>query len=455
MATVLFSSGALKVSIRYLWQKQKNGVWYYRRRYPREVREILESQGHKLPPYKVQSLRTYDQSVAAKRVATLAAQDDDHWWKLSQGIESTNAREQAVSVLARYGLEPVAQQRQAPESLAAVDVFFDHLERKRPDDLTEDGKPLSPHEFLPEHERVALQILRGEYQHKLSDAKKTYLSLRPESRKLTNAADNSFDLVFGVLGDRPISDYKRKEVQTVVSTALDNGLKTTTIKRRLGTVRAAVNDLIREEELDLKNPFTDFVIKGLGEDANERTCLTSDQLEGLRAYVRAHDSDTSNMLGLLVDTGARVAEVAGLLVDDVVLDDEIPHVVIHKNPLRRLKTKSSTRRVPLVGDALLAATRARAAANGRYLFKRYMSASGVKNDNASAAMRKVTARLGCKTPYWLRHTMRTRLRNSNVPEPRVNEIGGWARQSVSQGYGVQTALQLMKEDLERSINAKV
>ena len=84
-----------------------------------------------------------------------------------------------------------------------------------------------------------------------------------------------------------------------------------------------------------------------------------------------------------------------------------------------------------------------------------MSEVGVKNDAASAEMRKVTGRLGCETPHWLRHTMRTRLRNANVPDPRINEIGGWARQSISEGYGVQTALELMQEDLEKSLAVRV
>lgn len=455
MATLLFSSGAMKVSIRYLWQKQKNGVWYYRRRYPKEVRDLLEARGEQPPVYKVLSLQTHDQTVAAKRVVQLASQDDDEWWRLTQGIDTRSPRADALKVLEKFGLEPSPISSQPHDAQVAFDAFVNHLERKQPSPANPEDRPQLPSEFLPTHEYVALQILKGEYQHRLSDAKEVYLSLREDDRKIRNAADNSFDLVIKELGDRPISSYRRKEVQQVITSAISQGLKTTTIRRRLGTVRAAVNDLIRQEELSITNPFTDFVIKGLGEDANDRTCLTMEQLDKLRAYVREHSSDTANMLGLLVDTGARVAEVAGLLVEDVVLDAAVPHLVIHQNPLRRLKTKGSSRKVPLVGDALLAANRAKQSARGRYLFSRYMSEVGVKNDAASAAMRKVTGRLGCETPHWLRHTMRTRLRNANVPDPRINEIGGWARQSISEGYGVQTALELMQEDLEKSLAVRV
>ena len=71
------------------------------------------------------------------------------------------------------------------------------------------------------------------------------------------------------------------------------------------------------------------------------------------------------------------------------LDAEVPHIVIHQNPMRRLKTKASSRKVPLVGESLLAAQRAvEAAAGGQFLFARYMSEEGVKNQSASAAMAK-------------------------------------------------------------------
>ena len=54
------------------------------------------------------------------------------------------------------------------------------------------------------------------------------------------------------------------------------------------------------------------------------------------------------MLSLL-DTGCRLAEIAGLLKSDVFLDDDIPHIVIRPHPHRRFKNRTSERVVPLVG----------------------------------------------------------------------------------------------------------
>ena len=49
---------------------------------------------------------------------------------------------------------------------------------------------------------------------------------------------------------------------------------------------------------------------------------------------------------------------SGLAREDIVLDADIPHVIIRPNPWRRLKTKGSERTLPLVGCSLWAAREA-------------------------------------------------------------------------------------------------
>jgi integrase len=58
------------------------------------------------------------------------------------------------------------------------------------------------------------------------------------------------------------------------------------------------------------------------------------------------------MIGLISDTGMRLAEVVGLMRKDIILNCDIPHVIIRPNEKRRLKTKQSERTVPLVGVSL-------------------------------------------------------------------------------------------------------
>ena len=63
-------------------------------------------------------------------------------------------------------------------------------------------------------------------------------------------------------------------------------------------------------------------------------------------------------MALISDTGMRLSEAAGLARDDIVLDADIPHIIIRPHPWRRLKTKGSERTLPLVGYSLWAASRA-------------------------------------------------------------------------------------------------
>lgn len=58
------------------------------------------------------------------------------------------------------------------------------------------------------------------------------------------------------------------------------------------------------------------------------------------------------VLPLLVSTLARSDEIAGLAVADVVLDCEVPYFHIRETNLRRIKTVSSTRRVPIARKLL-------------------------------------------------------------------------------------------------------
>ena len=95
------------------------------------------------------------------------------------------------------------------------------------------------------------------------------------------------------------------------------------------------------------------------------------------------------LVALLSDTGMRLGEAVGLSVEDVHLNDQTPHINITPHPWRRLKTKGSERCVPLVGEALWAASRAiKESFGSSFLFPRYNPASFSNANSASAAINK-------------------------------------------------------------------
>jgi len=51
------------------------------------------------------------------------------------------------------------------------------------------------------------------------------------------------------------------------------------------------------------------------------------------------DDDLRWVISIISDTGMRLAEAIGLKSEDIILNCDIPHVIIRPNDKRRLKTK--------------------------------------------------------------------------------------------------------------------
>ena len=134
----------------------------------------------------------------------------------------------------------------------------------------------------------------------------------------------------------------------------------------------------------------------------------------------------------------RLAEGAGLLKSDIILDGDIPHISLKPHPWRPLKTSGSQRNIPLVGASLWAAQRLSEAFSGSaYAFPRYNRKDITNSNSASAALNKWLHQYvpnGC-TMHSFRHSMRDRLRAVECPSDIIDQIGGWATEGVGHSYG--------------------
>jgi integrase len=95
-----------------------------------------------------------------------------------------------------------------------------------------------------------------------------------------------------------------------------------------------------------------MTIAGEGLDAAKRGTFTDQELR--EGYEQSMNSLTGIPLlfPILGETGCRLAEIVGLRVEDVDLDDRVLH--IRPNDKRRLKTAGSERSLPLNHTACLA-----------------------------------------------------------------------------------------------------
>jgi integrase len=99
-----------------------------------------------------------------------------------------------------------------------------------------------------------------------------------------------------------------------------------------------------ENDLDLRNVFQGLKIKGAGSSKTDRLPVTDEQLATLLP-VYATSPVPEALFVTLTDTGARLAEIVGLEAQD--LDLAKGCLNIRHNSIRRLKTKTSDRVIPL------------------------------------------------------------------------------------------------------------
>ena len=180
-------------------------------------------------------------------------------------------------------------------------------------------------------------------------------------------------------------------------------------------------------------------------DAKKRKPLSNIALKHLQKACMEADDDLRWLIAMISDTGMRLAEAAGLHVDDIVLGD-VPYVYVKPHSWRSLKTASSERKIPLVGASLWAAQRIKSMSDS-YCFPRYVDGVKCNSNSASAALNKwlKTATNQDVVIHGLRHTFRDRLRAIEAPLDMIDQLGGWSLQSVGQGYGDGYSIEKLSE----------
>lgn len=377
----------------------KDGVYYFSRRIPSDLSHYY------LAPRIQYSLRTKTARVAASRSQRAAQQLDEYWYHLR---------------------------------LRQKDLPGQHMLRQ-----AREGAGLSPLAVVPQampQQPVSASV-------KLSEAVGIYQRLKGQGKSETflRATERSCGYVIDAVKDKDITAYTRADANRFRDALIERGLVGSSITRIMGTVRAVINFAASELGVTINNPFTGVYYDRTA-GVEDREPVPMDKLRELQAMCRAADDDARWLIALVSDTGMRLAEAAGLLRSDIVLDGPVPHVVVQEHPWRRLKTASSARKVPLVGESLWAAKRVLAHdASSKFAFPRYNKAERTNANSASAALNKwmkphVPERC---TMHSFRHSMRDRLRAVECPSDIVDQIGGWQTEGVGQGYGKGYPLEVL------------
>ncbi len=379
---------------------KKEGIYYFVRRVPKDL------EGLYLTRKISYSLRTKSVRVARSRSLLEAAKLDAYWYQ---------QRLNQAPVCTRY----LSQQHIAPSVGTSL----------------------------------------GKQKHRISvkEAISIYVRLKGKgkSKIALRAVERSMGYVIAACGTKYLDQYTKVDAIDFRDALLDRGLTGSSIARTFGAVRSVFNLAISESGLDISNPFSGvYFDRQAGVVA--RTPIPVDDIRRVQQKCNKIDDDIRWLVALISDTGMRLSEAVGLHMDDLILEEEqIPFVRVMEHPWRPLKTKNSVRDIPLVGAALWASERLlKCPVNDQYAFPRYVQNGSTNANSASAASNKWLKGFvpkGCSM-HGFRHSLRDRLRAVECPIEIIDQIGGWSKRSIGEGYGLGYSLPVLSKWMDKAVS---
>ena len=256
------------------------------------------------------------------------------------------------------------------------------------------------------------------------------------------------------LGNRSIDQYTSKDATILREWLINKGLSNSSLQRVFSGIKAVINFVTLEQGLECQNAFAKVYLPS-NTGAKKRHAINPSNMAKIKAECLSLDDDIRWLVAIIFDSGMRLSEAAGLMVDDLKLEGVIPYIDLKPHPHRRLKTASSERKIPVVGLSLWAAKRLKQHSTGLYCFSRYTNSERCNSNSASAAINKWIKTVGGSNDviHGLRHSFRDRLRAVEAPTDMIDQAGGWALKSVGQGYGDGYDLELLVKYLNKLSNA--
>ena len=289
-------------------------------------------------------------------------------------------------------------------------------------------------------EVVSLSALNSEVGRgpTLTEGLEVYLRLKGVGRPDTfeTGARRSINYLLEVSQDKAVDIYERNDANALREYLKGRGLAKESIARNMSNVRAVINFVLREHGLPTNSAFSGVYL-GEVDAPKKRYVPTASELRTLQDLCYAQDDELRWIIGIILNTGMRLSEAVGLALDDLrIKSEEIPYIIVQNHPWRRLKTKGSERKIPLVGASLWA-SQSLQKSGSCFAFPRYVKDRTCYANSASAALNKwlrPRVPMNCSM-HSFRHSMRDRLRAVGCPTEVIDQIGGWSTLSMGQKYG--------------------
>lgn len=119
-------------------------------------------------------------------------------------------------------------------------------------------------------------------------------------------------------GDKPIDSYVREDANSLRDELIAKGLSRASIKRTLSVLRASINFTTRELGLEDVKVFSGVYL-GEPEELTHKTRrpIPIKDIYKVQALCRKLDDEPRWLMALISDTGMRLSEATGLIVEDL------------------------------------------------------------------------------------------------------------------------------------------
>lgn len=419
---------------------QKRGDWWY---FQMAVPKRLQ------PSYGRELLRiatgTKDDIKAAQIIAALAQRYKKEFELIDTGqLTKPKALDQsAKNLLKKWGLAAHSVHNDESLELLFTQTLYDKDEK---------GEEISPVELraaqllTPLPPRTKADII-------LSEMPECYLKDHPKpTKELAGELERTTRYLIDSIGeDIRYLDLSRDHMKQFRDDLVAKGNVSSTVKRRIAILKAMFKGCSLELEITKQNPADGIRIKNLGQDTKKRVPFTDQQLAAINLKLDlSKEIDLS--IRLMLETTGRISEIVGLEKADLFLKAPVPYVAIRGNSNRTLKTRTSTRNVPLVNPDTLRALKAYLEADtskSKDLFPSWATNSDGAGKCVSTLFRKAGIDASA---HYTRHTIAAQLRRVGCPDSVRCAIGGWTtKEGASEGYGETEFLDLKAEWLKKAL----
>ena len=254
----------------------KRGVYYFSRRIPEDLQQ------HYQQLRIVRSLRTKQPKEAATAAQLLSSQLDQLWFQLRLQKQTDQ-----LSSLSHF--------EQHSKQLTLEQALAYYLEQK--------GKSRSL--LFHKHARLYVSYLQAAI---------------PNRTKL--------------------KDFTTRDALTFRNWLQAKGLSNASVHKSFANIRAIFNFVIQEHALEFRNVFKGMQLPIEKNDAKKRLPIAVADIRLIQSHCKAVDDDMRSLVALTSDTGIGLADSAGLMLNDLRLNDDILTLLFNHTNIDHLKIEA-------------------------------------------------------------------------------------------------------------------